>query len=99
MEREAGLVVKSWYPELDEIVGGFAPGEVALVISSSEFGEGRFGPLGAEFAMHMAYEAGLAKARVTVASLAVEPEWAAEWLKAEACKRTCNAKNCSIKWL
>ena len=49
--------------------------------------------------MHMAYEAGLAKARVTVASLAVEPEWAAEWLKAEACKRTCNAKNCSIKWL
>ena len=23
MEREAGLVVKFWYPELDEIVGGF----------------------------------------------------------------------------
>ncbi|HAM16124.1 MAG TPA: hypothetical protein DCP91_09785, partial [Eggerthellaceae bacterium] len=84
MEREAGLVVKSWYPELDELLDGFAPGEVALVISSSEFEEGHFGPLGAEFAMHMAYEAGLAKARVTVASLAVEPEWAAEWLKAEA---------------
>ena len=84
MEREAGLVVKSWYPELDEILEGFAPGEVALVISSSEFDEGHFGPLGAEFAMHMAYEAGLAKARVTVASLAVEAGWAAEWLKAEA---------------
>lgn len=84
MEREAGLVVKSWYPELDEIIGGFAPGEVALVISSSEFEEGHFGPLGAEFAMHMAYEAGLAKARVTVASLAVGADWAAEWLKAEA---------------
>lgn len=84
VEREAGLVVRSWYPELDEILDGFAPGEVALVISSSEFEEGHFGPLGAEFAMHMAYEAGLAKARVTVASLAVEADWAAEWLKAEA---------------
>ena len=60
------LVVRSWYPELDEIIGGFAPGEVALVISSSEFDDGHFGPLGAEFAMHMAYEAGLARARVTL---------------------------------
>jgi hypothetical protein len=30
VEREAGLVVRSWYPELDEILDGFAPGEVAL---------------------------------------------------------------------
>ena len=82
-EREPGLVVESWYPELDGIVGGFAPGEVALVISSTEFEEGKFGPLGAEFAMHMAYEAAVAKARVTIASLAVEAEWAAEWMKAE----------------
>lgn len=82
-EREPGLLVKSWYPELDEIVGGFAPGEVALVVSSSEIKEGEFGPLGAEFAMHMAYEAAIAKARVTIASLAVEAEWAAEWMKAE----------------
>lgn len=81
--REDTFVAKSFYPELDEIIGGFGPGEVALAISLRQFKEGEYGPLGGEFAMHMAYEAALAKARVTIASLAVEEAWAIEWMKTE----------------